>query len=260
MFCINCSAEVLSSAANYCYSCGKMLTGDGRQTNNNHENKKESVGQPNDKQSKKSTPRARALSYEDFRKRKAEDRSSKFKSKTGKQPKVEREEKINIGIMVWNTDSCVLSTKRGSILPLLVDPDIDAETLKKKAVEKQHRFHSGIVKSDNPFGYRLLFPDKQLVEDKLPWQNTQFTLRSYKDELGKPYSRITLYLCTSLDYLSHLGTSSSDSDESDMDGKQNDDCSSTTTNVKVHKLTFNAPINVKPKGEGRGGVGQGWGF
>ena len=54
MFCTHCAAEVLSSAAKFCYSCGKELN------------------------EKADEPQSRKLSYEDFRKRKAEEHGSKF--------------------------------------------------------------------------------------------------------------------------------------------------------------------------------------
>lgn len=60
MFCIQCRVEVFSTAANYCYSCGKELK---EQKNED----KQSDKQQGDKQNGKPLSK---LSYKDFRKRK----------------------------------------------------------------------------------------------------------------------------------------------------------------------------------------------
>jgi hypothetical protein len=210
MFCVHCSAEVFSTAANYCYSCGKELK---EQKNEDKQSDKPQGDKQNGKPSSK-------LSYEDFRKRKADDRCSKFKrkscSKASKQSKIEKEETIQIGVMFWNEDYSLLSAKRGSNMPLKIESNVDNEVLKAKSVEKQHRFNSGVVKSSNAIGYKLLYPDKTEVKSSFSWQKKEFTLRGYKEELGKPYSRINFYVCSNMDYLSYISNGGviSDSDES----------------------------------------------
>jgi len=47
--------------------------------------------------------------------------------------------------------------------------------------------------------YQLLYADKNKV-NTLPGSDEPFTLRRYKEEIDKPYSRITFYLCSSSDY------------------------------------------------------------
>ena len=50
-----------------------------------------------------------------------------------------------------------------------------------------------------------LFPP--LVGITTPWNEEEFTLARYKEELGKTYSRITFYLCSSVNYLEHVTNS-----------------------------------------------------
>ena len=50
----------------------------------------------------------------------------------------------------------------------------------------------------------MLYPDLTLV-CMIPGTQTPFTLKEYKDELGKPYERLTLYICKREDYLANEG-------------------------------------------------------
>ena len=171
MFCTHCAAEVLSSAANFCYSCGKELN------------------------EKVDEPKSRKLSYEDFRKRKAEERGSKFcKKAIGNAPSFKNTEAseviIQIGEMIWKDGE--LPTKRGSSLPLKVPSNATSEVLKTKAVAKQNRFSSSLMKSDKVLGYKLLYSDKsEVLRDFICQKDLEFTLGKYKEEIRKPYSRIS---------------------------------------------------------------------
>ena len=109
MFCTHCAAGVLSSAANCCYSSGKELN------------------------EKADEPKSRKLSYEDFRKRKAEERGSKFwKMAKGNAPSSENtaasEVVMQIGVMIWKDGE--LATRSGSSLPLKVPSNATSEVLK----------------------------------------------------------------------------------------------------------------------------------
>ena len=142
MFCTHCAGEVLSSTANFCYSCGKELN------------------------EKADEPKSRKLCYEDLRKRKAEERASKFCEKAkGNAPSSKNTEAseviIQTGEMIWKDGEP--ATRRGSSLPLKVLSNATSEVLKAKAVAKQNRFNSSLIKSDKALGYKLLYPDKSEV-------------------------------------------------------------------------------------------------
>ena len=165
MFCTHCTAEVLSSTTNFCYSYGKELN------------------------EKADEPKSQKLPYEDVRKQKAEEHGSKFcKKAKGNAPSSKNTEAseviIQIGVMIWKDGE--LATRRGSSLPLKVPSNASSEVLKAKAVAKQNHFNSSLIKSDKALGYKLLYPDKSEVLGDLTWQkDLEFTLRKYK-ELGKP--------------------------------------------------------------------------
>ena len=55
----------------------------------------------------------------------------------------------------------------------------------------------------------MLYPDLTLV-CMIPGTQKPFTLKEYKDELGKPYERITLYICKQEDYLGNEGIDEDD--------------------------------------------------
>lgn len=64
--------------------------------------------------------------------------------------------------------------------------------------------------------FALLYPDRTEVKC-LPGGTEPFTLQRYKEELGKSYNRITLYLCKKTAILDALFLKSYNSDESDAD-------------------------------------------
>jgi hypothetical protein len=159
---------------------------------------------------------ARPVTFSEFCSRKEGDRSKHFKrKKDGKRIKLHdksgksSEMKINIGIMTKRED--VLIVKRGVTLPATVRTNINYDELIKKAVEKHHRFNKDIIKHDDKMFYYLLYGDKKKA-DKLPGCDEAFSLKRYKEEIDKPYSRITLFLCSCADYMASIFNDLFDSD------------------------------------------------
>ncbi len=71
-----------------------------------------------------------------------------------------------------------------------VSHSVGESELIKIAVEKHSRFTRKLSRVKE---YLLLYPDKPRVE-KLPGSQENFTLERFKEELGKPYDCVTLYL------------------------------------------------------------------
>ena len=67
----------------------------------------------------------------------------------------------------------------------------------KKSIEKHSnhdQFFWGVE------DWSLLYPDQKKVE-YIPGTNVPFTLQQYKEDLGKPFSKIDLYLCKTYDIM-----------------------------------------------------------
>lgn len=82
-----------------------------------------------------------------------------------------------------------LKPLRGKTLPLFVDPEIEAPDILKQAVQKR------TFNQDTPEGaYVLLYPDCSEVMH-VPGSERPFKLAEYIKERGRPYCRITFFIC-----------------------------------------------------------------
>ena len=115
--------------------------------------------------------------------------------------------------MIKKEDKLVV--KRRKTLPVTVPENIAADDLLENAVEKHTCFNKDVTTSAGKTLYYLLFGDKTGVEN-LPGSNEPFVLNKYKEEIDKPYSRITLYLCLCSDYMHIMW--------SDFDTSDNEKC------------------------------------
>ncbi|XP_044175527.1 G2/M phase-specific E3 ubiquitin-protein ligase-like [Acropora millepora] len=135
---------------------------------------------------------------------KEDERAKKIKAK--KQKAVE-EVKIQIGVMEEANGR--LKKVKGRTLPLMVPANITAGELLKAATAK----HGRHFKQFNPQeSYFLLYPD-QTVVSTLPGSSEPFVLNQYKEELGKPFSKLYFWLCSTSDMENLTGDSDSDSSE-----------------------------------------------
>ena len=188
------------------------------------------------------------MSFAQFKALKEEDRTKHFTKKNEKRLKLETKGKasskvstckIQIGIMI-NKDGG-LRVKRGNntTLPLTVAADISYDELLTKAAEKHHRFNKDVIKNKEKEFYCLLYSDKTKAEF-LPGSDERFNLEKYKEEIGKPYSKIVLYLCRWAEYYSahvdELGFSSGNenSDESVEEQLQHKDSSKTVSAISLY--------------------------
>ena len=67
-----------------------------------------------------------------------------------------------------------------------------------------------------PVALLFLYPDRTKAK-YLPGGTEPFTLQRYKEELGKSFNRITLYLCKTTAILDAMFLKKYSSDESDVD-------------------------------------------
>ncbi|CAI5671471.1 unnamed protein product [Oreochromis niloticus] len=140
----------------------------------------------------------------EYRKKKNEERQKFSSGRMGLKKIAKTKVQINIGLMSIKKDG--LRPYRGKNIALRIDPDSSATSLLSEAVKKMRDFNKDL--RDGPF--LLLYPDGIEVIN-IPGTNSPFTLGAYKAEIGKPYQRITLFICIKSDFEEAAEMSDSDS-------------------------------------------------
>ena len=127
-----------------------------------------------------------------------EKKGAKGKRDDKKGASGEREVVIFIGLVEWSGSDESLKWKHGKRMALKVNKDDPPAVLLQKAIEKWKAYFSNCY--DNNEDYILLLEDYKEAMF-LPGSNKEFfTLERYREELGKDYKRITLFLCTLTDF------------------------------------------------------------
>ena len=151
---------------------------------------------------------------------KADKASSAFRKKSKVSNKSQEPESvtINIGLMLFDEKVMGLKAKWGKKLPIKITPSASYIEILEMGLAKWKAFHKDYVREG--LEYKLLFEDGTEARF-LPGQSKEFfTLSRYKEELGRDYRRITLFLCTEEDFERNYHCtfdSSSDGDEQ-LDG------------------------------------------
>lgn len=140
------------------------------------------------------------LSFHEFKKIKEDERAKKIKAK---KQKTVKDVKIQIGVME-EADGCLKKVK-GRTLPLMVPTNITAREILKAATTKHGRHFKQFNQQES---YFLLYPD-QTVVNTLPGSAEPFVLNQYKEELGKPFSKLYFWLCSTSDMENLNGDSDS---------------------------------------------------
>ena len=158
------------------------------------------------------TNTTKTLSFNDFKKRKEEERSARFQSKksksansstTNQKGKENSEVSINVGFMKFEDNK--FKKCRGRALPVKVPIAADQTTILERSVRK-HSNHFRDV--HDKLEYILLYPDSSEIVH-LPGTTDEFVLNKYKEDVGRNYNRITFFIASKTDYqlnrLSELG-------------------------------------------------------
>ncbi|XP_032363602.1 G2/M phase-specific E3 ubiquitin-protein ligase-like, partial [Etheostoma spectabile] len=103
-------------------------------------------------------------------------------------------QQINIGLMTIGKGG-VLKPKRGKTISFSTHPDITALDLLNEAVRKMRDFNKDL--DEGPF--LLLYPDGSEVIN-IPGTQRPFTLKAYKEEIGKSYQRVIIFICQKKDF------------------------------------------------------------
>ncbi|XP_028314675.1 G2/M phase-specific E3 ubiquitin-protein ligase-like [Gouania willdenowi] len=222
MYCPFCGFS-LQHETPFCSSCGKNIKF------------LLNVDQPG---TSKESPGENALaSFLNFRSLKKKEWKLCYQKK--KEPLKDNPVKISVGLMRMKDGR--LKPVRGMVLPLIVRPGSNADQLLKAAEQKMKDLTDG-----GP--YLLLYPDGTKISC-IPGTETPFSLKHYKEAVGKAYQRITLYICTTEDYSTNSQQSNSDSSDSEIlltDSEDDSGTSGVTVETTCYSkyTTLYAPIIV----------------
>ena len=119
---------------------------------------------------------------------------------------------INVGIIKVN-ERGIFGIARGSKLPLQVGVNFTAAEVLHSALNKHSNFDQYFCLLED---YTLVYPDKNIVTS-IPGSLTEtFSVFKYKQALGRPYSRLDLYICKIYDLISE-----DDDNEDGVENKEN---------------------------------------
>ena len=188
-YCCKCGQKLKEKVDKFCYKCGAKV--DTKDAN------KDAIGGEHSK-----VP----ISLDDYKSVKGAERASHFKSnKKSASSSTTTSSSSSSTITSSNTQKHMVSINiglmkvvdqsfkpiRGKKLPLKVDHEIDYLSLKKAAIVK-HSNHDQLFCGLED--YVLLYPDGKQAYYLPGSAKNEFKLNLYKEELGKPYSQIILYL------------------------------------------------------------------
>jgi len=138
-------------------------------------------------------------------------KSQEWKSSTSKKPEKDVTVQIMIGMMQVNKKEMRLKPKRGKRIALNISSKASYRAILEKAIDKWKSFNSDIY--DEREDYVLLLESGNLAQFLPGSRNEPFTLQRYKEEVGRDFNKIVLYLCAESDYNCEAHTESDESDE-----------------------------------------------
>ena len=196
MFCAGCGYS-LQSFFVFCPSCGRKRnsTSDTMIRNlqvNTLINNDSDSSCPSSITSPSGGSFASLSSLSTFMKVKETERRSHFEPKLKKSRlsiNVKDDVLINIGLMEYEREE----PKRvfGKTFLVKVGKTMNYDEVRQAALKKWEDYDR---KFSRDRGYVLVYPDGKLA-NTIPGSSETFTMCKYKEDLGKAYSRITLYLC-----------------------------------------------------------------
>lgn len=104
--------------------------------------------------------------------------------------------RVNIGIMLYD-ESMGLKKQCAKGLHVTLKNNSTKDVLLKVSTDKHVAHSRDLIKPG--YNYHILYPDGTIV-DKLKESDEEFVLHKYKSECGKPYDRISFFLCPTMDY------------------------------------------------------------
>lgn len=195
MFCCNCGGQ-LEQKFKFCPSCGtnsSSINSSASEEGTSQGTSSTTTSVPVRKNASNSTPvtSAPVPSFSSYKKVKEAERRSHFQPKT-KKKKIEKKEEVLISVGLMDVDFTG-SLKRvfGKTLPVKLSTDMNYDEVLARSLKKWKDYDRTF--SPERRDYVLAYPDTNLART-IPGTDEEFTLKKYKEGLGKSYSRITLFL------------------------------------------------------------------
>lgn len=183
MFCSGCGCN-LKDDCKFCNSCGKSVI---TRVKGNASASTSGASSSTEDSTKAMVQKKRPLSFSDFYQEKSKQRMNKSaKRKDQKEPE---DVLINIGVMKHTNGE--VKPLRGKSLPLKIKNNSDYDSVLQSALKKRMAYDRSF---NNSMQWILVYQDGRLART-LPGLEEMFTLQKYKEDCGKTYARITLYLC-----------------------------------------------------------------
>ena len=219
IYCVHCGASGFDREEyNYCASCGRKFVSCSRTSNVSSATQSQSGGNSselsgsrgtisahNGNVSSASKPRClnneetgkrRTVSFNDFRARKEKDRRSNFRPVPKKSKQEVKDVTINVGMMQFNEEKQELRPVWAKTLPLTVEKNSTCREILAKALAKRKAHDRRFAEVADQQEFQILLPDGSDALFLPGEKRDFFSLEAYKNDLGKPYGRITLYLCS----------------------------------------------------------------
>lgn len=173
--CQSCGLEV-SETFKFCPKCGNTLT---------------------EINSKASKHRRACDTFEKFKAKKSQQRATFFRGKTKTTAQKVKDVLISIGVMKYDryctNSSSAYTPVRGKSLPLKINMDANYAQFLTAALMKRKAYDQSF---NEKLDWGIVYPDGQIASSLTGQPDRPFCLRAYKEDLGKNYSRIVLYICT----------------------------------------------------------------
>ena len=177
MFCQKCGEEV-KEIDNVCCKCGEKQ-------------------QPKTVTEKKEVKTLSLDSYKQFKREERAGRFKPLKGLTSTSTITRKSEPPMHSVGIMKNVNLNLKPVRGKKLLLKVKTTINYDDLKKRAIEKHSHHDQSFCCLEE---YVLLYPDGKEALFLPGITSARFQLDCYKEELGKPYSQIVLYLCSTSEF------------------------------------------------------------
>ncbi|XP_077869210.1 uncharacterized protein LOC144360317, partial [Saccoglossus kowalevskii] len=184
---------------------------------------------------------AKVQSFETFKREKTSTAFRKISSKSKKKKYDDEKEQvsINVGIMYFDQKKCELRPKWGKRLPLKIESNASYHSVLEHGLNKWKAFRKSDIQEDGV--YLLLLEDGSQATFIPSHEGKEFfTDCRYREELGKSYQRICLYLCTEEDYNVSVGLCdiAEKNSESESEDQQMPQVVETTNIIKSDGVLF----------------------